>query len=156
MVVHNFNILCGSILFPPTKANPPLVIDPDTVLPDAIPFQGLQTIPRQEIEDRAAWLRNLTHPIGSGRSSRLPRTSQHDAGRIDVPCPGNGNSQSHAYGIPRRVSLSFKLSKSRAGVRLVRVCMDFNLPIPTACTGQQSIRQATRFFFPLDFSEVTQ
>jgi hypothetical protein len=44
MVVHNLNL--GGVRLNPAKANPPLVIDPDTVLTCVISSQALQAIPR--------------------------------------------------------------------------------------------------------------
>jgi hypothetical protein len=35
MVVHYFNVHGLAVV--PDEANPPLIVDPDTVLPDAIP-----------------------------------------------------------------------------------------------------------------------
>jgi hypothetical protein len=42
MVVHNFNFKDLAIL--PNKAYPPLLIDPDAMLPLPVSFQGLQAV----------------------------------------------------------------------------------------------------------------
>jgi hypothetical protein len=51
MVVHDLNV--ESIRFNPTEANPPLIVQPDAVLPQAVAGEGLQTIPwdRSKIEN---------------------------------------------------------------------------------------------------------
>jgi len=45
MVINNLNLICITIL--PDKANPPLIVDPDTVLPLAVMFQLLQSVSRR-------------------------------------------------------------------------------------------------------------
>jgi hypothetical protein len=42
MVINNLDALCGPVS--PDKANPPLIVDPDTVLPAAAPFQSFKAI----------------------------------------------------------------------------------------------------------------
>jgi hypothetical protein len=42
MVIHNFDIV--SIAFSPDETEPPLIIDPDTVLAGPIAHQGLQVV----------------------------------------------------------------------------------------------------------------
>jgi len=44
MVIHDFNIV--SIPFPPNKADAPLVVDADAVLPSAIAMQRFEPITR--------------------------------------------------------------------------------------------------------------
>jgi len=45
MIIRYLYPLCAAIL--PDEADAPLLIDPDAVLPEAIPFQRLQTISRR-------------------------------------------------------------------------------------------------------------
>jgi hypothetical protein len=45
MVVCYFNVIGVSVF--PTKADPPLIVDPDTVLPFAVSLQGFQPVPRR-------------------------------------------------------------------------------------------------------------
>jgi hypothetical protein len=44
VIIHNIDI--EGISSFPTKADPPLVIDPDTVLPFPIPLQRFEPVPR--------------------------------------------------------------------------------------------------------------
>jgi len=48
MVVEDFHVLGRA--FPPDKADPPLVVDPDAVLTPAVAFQGFQPVPRRHLE----------------------------------------------------------------------------------------------------------
>jgi hypothetical protein len=45
MIVHNFDLV--RMAFLPAKADAPLIVDPDTVLPQPTPFQGFQSIARR-------------------------------------------------------------------------------------------------------------
>ena len=42
MIVHDLNVMCLAI--PPDEANPPLVIDPDAVLPGSIPLKRFEMV----------------------------------------------------------------------------------------------------------------
>jgi len=44
MVINDLNVV--SVTLVPRKANPPLIIDPDAVLPSAIPAQRFQPVSR--------------------------------------------------------------------------------------------------------------
>ena len=48
MVVHNLNL--EGIRFTPAEADPPLLVDPNAGLPQAITGEGLQMIPRNRSE----------------------------------------------------------------------------------------------------------
>jgi hypothetical protein len=45
MVVDDPDIAWSSVI--PSKTDTPLVVDPDTVLPDPVPFQGFEPISRR-------------------------------------------------------------------------------------------------------------
>ncbi len=105
MVVHDFHVLYTQHSLPVSVSKSATGHSPGYCTVRCDPLSGPPNDSQEEIEDSTARLRNLKHPIVSGQSSRLPRTSQHDAGPIDVPCPGKGNPQSHANGITRRVSI---------------------------------------------------
>ena len=47
VVVHNLNAVNAGMLFIPTKADAPLIVDANAVLPFAVTAQGLQMIPRR-------------------------------------------------------------------------------------------------------------
>jgi hypothetical protein len=92
MVVHNFDV--NGIRGDPPKANSPLVVDPDAVLPGAIAAECFETIPgnRAEIGERrsrvnlssfrfvtaAIWLnfrlnsRRKTFSVSLSRKDRIP------------------------------------------------------------------------------------
>jgi len=55
MIIHNLNIMC--IALSPTKANAPLVIDPDAMLSRSVAGQSFQSVP---------WWDPQRHQIGSG------------------------------------------------------------------------------------------
>jgi hypothetical protein len=44
MVIGDFDLFRPSVA--PDEANTPLIVDPDAVLPSAIPFQGLKVVAR--------------------------------------------------------------------------------------------------------------
>jgi hypothetical protein len=48
MIIYNFDIICVALA--PTKADPPLIIDPNTMLSSPVSFQGLQTVSRWDSE----------------------------------------------------------------------------------------------------------
>ncbi len=48
MIIYNFHVV--RVTFLPFKANPPLIIDPNTVLTQAVAFQFFQTISRRDTQ----------------------------------------------------------------------------------------------------------
>jgi hypothetical protein len=71
MVIDNLDLLGVSIV--PTKANPPLVIDANTMLALAIPNQGLQPI--------AGRLTEGIQRDRSGQHGKFPLSRAHKIGR---------------------------------------------------------------------------
>ena len=47
MIIHNFNIARSRLPIRPFKADAPLLIDPDGILPGAVPSHGFEPIARQ-------------------------------------------------------------------------------------------------------------
>lgn len=58
MIIHHFNIMRGTIA--PDKAKPPLIIDPDAMLPSAITFQRFKPIVRRYAKILQAY-RSIQH-----------------------------------------------------------------------------------------------
>jgi hypothetical protein len=58
MVIYHFNIMRGAIA--PDKAKPPLIIDPDAMLPSAITFQRFKPIVRRYAKILKAY-RSIQH-----------------------------------------------------------------------------------------------
>jgi hypothetical protein len=44
VIINNFNIRRSRLVRRPTKADAPLVVDPDGILPSAVALQGFQTV----------------------------------------------------------------------------------------------------------------
>jgi hypothetical protein len=66
VVIHDFDVIGAS--FVPTKADSVLVVDPDAVLPDPIPFQGFQPVarPRRMIAQRCRDVQGIQPAARSG------------------------------------------------------------------------------------------
>ena len=102
MVVHDLDVL--GVAVRPAKADPPLIVDPDTVLSGAIAFELLESV--------AWWDTKVFKCLGSVHSHQLPQHHPSEVGRIPadrLPVEQAGSvpvaeALDHARKLTRRVN----------------------------------------------------
>jgi hypothetical protein len=74
MVVNDLDVVRITVL--PGKANPPLIVDTDTMLADALPFQLFEPVTRRYVE--------VVNGLGGIHSNQLPQHHPAELGRISA------------------------------------------------------------------------
>ncbi len=96
MVVNDLDPVRITVL--PGKADPPLIVDTDTMLPDAIPFQLFEPVTRRYAK--------VVKGLGGVHGNQPPQHYAPEVGRI----PADGLSVEQAGSVPVTEALNHFLS----------------------------------------------
>ena len=75
MVINDFNVVCS--IDAPHKTNPPLIIDPDAVLPLPITRQCLKVIPWRNFQSIQKGCRMQLQKLASRHSLDVAKSGNH-------------------------------------------------------------------------------
>jgi hypothetical protein len=118
MVIHHFNIMRGAIA--PDKAKPPLIIDPDAMLPSAITFQRFKPIVRRYAKILQAY-RSIQHAqLASRDGQNIRRKALRDLSQKHQRCALASEAFDHKGVLYRITGVMSSITIPQDGMRLVR------------------------------------